>query len=134
MDFNKYRNKRPYPNVRDHTTIYYYSLGKAIAVREPDGSYYLIMADGSRKWIEGEPEHAAAETVVDERTYRALRDEYGAEESWIYEEFKRDLFEELGIENHPKRQLLFEKAWERGHSSGYSEVYNVALDLVDLIL
>lgn len=59
---------------------------------------------------------------------------YLAEEARIYEQFKQDLFNDLGIEDNPKRELLFSKAWERGHSAGYHEVYSVAQDLVDLIL
>lgn len=50
-----------------------------------------------------------------------------------FDQFKNDLFEELSITDNPKRELLFQKAWELGHSSGYSEVYLYACDLVDLI-
>ena len=49
------------------------------------------------------------------------------------EEFKKDLFEDLGIEFNPKRDKLYSLAWEKGHSSGFSEVYNYACELVDLI-
>lgn len=48
-------------------------------------------------------------------------------------EFKDDLIEELGINFNPKRDLLFSKAWERGHGSGLHEVLNIAEDLVELI-
>lgn len=51
----------------------------------------------------------------------------------LFNEFKQDLFEELEITDNPKRDLLFEKAWDRGHSYGFYEVYNTALDLVELI-
>lgn len=51
----------------------------------------------------------------------------------LHIEFKKDLYEDLGIEDNPKKEKLFEKAWELGHSGGYSEVYNYACDLVDLI-
>ncbi len=47
--------------------------------------------------------------------------------------FKQDLFIELDIENNPKREKLFSLAWANGHSYGYSEVYNQAIDLIDLI-
>lgn len=55
------------------------------------------------------------------------------EEQQIYDVFKQDLFNELGIADNPKRDKLFAIAWEYGHSSGYSEVYNYADELVDLI-
>jgi hypothetical protein len=40
---------------------------------------------------------------------------------------------DLGIENNPKADLMLSKAWERGHSYGFNEVYINALDLVELI-
>lgn len=50
------------------------------------------------------------------------------------EEFKCDLFKDLDIEDNPKRELLYDKAWEMGHAYGLSEVYSKACDMVDLIL
>lgn len=47
--------------------------------------------------------------------------------------FRYWMYRELDIELHPKRKQLFHLAWEYGHSSGYSEVYSYALDLVELI-
>lgn len=49
------------------------------------------------------------------------------------EEFKNDLFKELGIENHPKKDKLFILAWLWGNTYGYQEIYNVAEELVELI-
>jgi hypothetical protein len=51
----------------------------------------------------------------------------------LNEEFKKDLFQTLDIVGHPKAEMLYDKAWDSGHSNGYSEVYYDALDLVDLI-
>ena len=48
-------------------------------------------------------------------------------------QFKSDLFNDLEIVGNPKAELLWSKAWELGHSSGYHEVYSYASDLVDLI-
>lgn len=59
---------------------------------------------------------------------------YNDEECYLVEMFKQDLFNELGIADNPKREKLFAIAWENGHSSGYSEVFNEAIDLVDLIV
>ena len=84
--------------------------------------------------------------IVDEwiRSTKECHDYYKARESYniqkrkhsseLHEQFKRELFEELGILDNPKREELFSKAWELGHSAGYSEVYNYARDLVDLIV
>jgi hypothetical protein len=51
----------------------------------------------------------------------------------LNEEFKREVFETLDIVDNPKAEMLYSKAWDSGHSNGYSEVYYEALDLVDLI-
>jgi hypothetical protein len=47
--------------------------------------------------------------------------------------FKDDLFEVYNIQEHPKAQALFDKAWDYGHSSGYYEVLHVFDYLVELI-
>lgn len=49
------------------------------------------------------------------------------------EEFKKDLFEELKIENHPKKEVLFRLAWEFGHAYGYSSVFYFAEEMVELL-
>lgn len=49
------------------------------------------------------------------------------------QKFKEDLFEELDIQNNPKRELLYKKEYEMGHSYGFSEIYAYAVDLVELI-
>lgn len=55
------------------------------------------------------------------------------EKNKAVDEFKNDLFIELGIENNQKKDKLFEIAWNWGHSYGYYEVKNVAEELVELI-
>lgn len=64
----------------------------------------------------------------------AQRKGYDVDSKRRHAEFKVDAFAELNITNHPKANLLFEKAWEEGHSNGYSEVWYHMQDLVDLIL
>lgn len=49
-------------------------------------------------------------------------------------EFKNDIAVENGIENHPKLNILWNKAWEHGHSSGLGEVQYYFEDLMELIL
>lgn len=48
--------------------------------------------------------------------------------------FEYELREHLGIPaDHPKWSKLYYLAWDYGHAYGYSEVVNIAEDLVDLI-
>lgn len=46
--------------------------------------------------------------------------------------FEEDALKDVGLENHPKKNAIFGYAWEKGHSSGHSEVYNELTDLVEL--
>lgn len=48
------------------------------------------------------------------------------------QQFKQDLFVALGIENHPKRERLYEIAWEE-HGSGYMDIMYKAEDLAELL-
>jgi len=58
---------------------------------------------------------------------------YRAENARISAKFKHDLFEDLGISDHPKRERLFELAQEHSGGTGRECVYNIAVDLVDLM-
>ena len=72
-------------------------------------------------------------TVVDDAGFKAASDAFRAEHARLAAEFRNDLYLELGIHNNPKRDRLYEKAYEMGHSNGWSEVYNMAYELVCLI-
>ena len=49
------------------------------------------------------------------------------------EELENHLAKQCGVENHPRRGLLWSKAWEYGHSNGFSEVEWYYRDLVELM-
>jgi len=48
-------------------------------------------------------------------------------------QFKNDLALVNGIENHPKLNELWDKAWEHGHSSGLHDVKYYFEDLMELL-
>ena len=72
-------------------------------------------------------------------TYASKEDCLKARKEWInieherYLEFKEDLFKKYGVENDPARELIFSKAWDIGHASGYAEVYSEFEDLMDFV-
>lgn len=70
---------------------------------------------------------------AEKRQCNASREVYGAENRRLYEKFKADALEELGLTGHPKGNLLFEKAWGMGHLSGFSEVWIYMQDLSELL-
>lgn len=46
----------------------------------------------------------------------------------------REMLAELyGVVNHPKEPKLWQKAWDDGHASGYSEIASQYDDLVQLV-
>lgn len=107
-----------YPNRSDYKTTYYYKAGKCV---------------GHSKSNQPIPEYTVKEDVVDEVSYRADYVEYHREKEKLVNEFKQDLFEELGIQNHPKREALFNKAWENYSIDGYYQVWLEAKSLVELL-
>ena len=65
--------------------------------------------------------------------YAEQKSAWHQDEARLTAQFKLDLLAELGIAEHPKADLLYEMAWERGHSGGLIEVLQVAEDLSDLL-
>ena len=65
--------------------------------------------------------------------YDAARREHGAESGRLTALLQADLEAEYGVTGHPKAELLWSKAYDRGHSSGMGEVISVWVDLVELI-
>ena len=65
--------------------------------------------------------------------YDKARENYSKRLSEIYDLLKSDIEDEFGTKRHHKADLLWNVAWDRGHSSGYAEVYNEYSTLVDLL-
>lgn len=70
---------------------------------------------------------------VKKASYDRKRKEYNEEQARLENLFKRALFYYTNVENNPKAESVYSIAWEKGHYSGLSEVYNEFLDIVDLI-
>lgn len=78
------------------------------------------------------PEVTAAYEAA-KAAYVVAQRAYNFETGRLEHQLRLDIEEEEGLTGNPKAELLWIKAWERGHSSGYSDVYNVYLDLADLV-
>lgn len=61
------------------------------------------------------------------------RDAWREDMNRLARKLEEDLAEELEMTNHPKRQMLWTKAWEHGHASGYTEIHYWYTDLLELI-
>ena len=66
-------------------------------------------------------------------TYRELSDAYNADARLLDAQFRDDLEEEFGMKGHPKADILYSKAYEHGHSSGYSDIFSWYSDLHELV-
>lgn len=64
---------------------------------------------------------------------RKARDAYHEEQKRLYTEFQNDIAEFYLMTDHPKKDKVFAKAWEDGHSSGFGEVHNHYAELVHLV-
>jgi hypothetical protein len=65
---------------------------------------------------------------------REIRDAYNAKEAELYDTFISDLTAYLIENNVPKEyaRKVAVKAYSDGHGSGYSEVFNTALGLMEI--
>lgn len=114
-----------YPHRKDYITFYVYDKGACI--------YSESSLSNTKSNLKEDYPNAVIQEVLDKEAYEAHRKEYDAESAKLHQEFVKDLFEEFGACNNPKSIRCFELAWEHGHSSGYSEVYNYFGDFVELI-
>lgn len=66
--------------------------------------------------------------------WRTKLDEYNREKAELMLKFRADVEFENGTLTNKKASVLWNKAWERGHSEGLVGVLNVYEDLAELIL
>lgn len=123
MDFERYKITRHYPRSTKFTTTYFYKEGKCIATLKP----------GEELPADVDVKGCLRESIVDDDAFNQAKMLYSAESVRLETQFKIDLFEDLGIEDHPMREKLYAKAYESGHPHGHEEVYNCAQSLVELI-
>jgi len=116
MNFNKYNMTILYKTKEDFTTVYMYKNGKLV------GSTILSEFDD-----DSDIDYSVCEKVFDEKKYIEYQKQ-------LDEQIKHDMLEDVGLLNHPKANRIYAYAWDKGHSLGYSEVYNVLCDLADLFL
>ena len=120
MNFSDYENKLPFPNKSDFTTTYYYEHGQCVFQVGPG---------------EEVPENLhgfVREVALDKEAYFAKVEEHRAEGRRLREKFKSDLFDDLGIADNPKAELLFNLALKYGDVE-ISRIYDYAVEMVELI-
>lgn len=103
----------------------------------PEGSYPdrpskpKVQGSNAQAYREYADELEKFETAM--VVFREKQAEYQKADALLGQQFWKDAFEELGIpKDHPKAEKLKSKAYDRGHSSGYSEIFNALMDLWEL--
>lgn len=120
------KNPIPYPDKINYITYYVYDNGGCLY---SGPSWELSKEELKRKYPT-----AVIQEILDEEKFKEHKEIYLQAEQKLYQEFQTDLFREFGVSGVPKRFTCFDIAWERGHSNGYSEVYNEFVDIVELIM
>jgi len=132
MNFDKYKNEKPYP-------IY--------VQRVPNIEYLNNLVYSWAELIGEEKVNEIVSTIqnlikilkdVELEAFAKrgeMLDAHGKEDKRLNEEFWKDAFAELGIDsNHPKAGTLKRIAWENGHAHGYSDVFSELINLADLLI
>lgn len=115
MDYSKYENKLDYP--------------KMIKIQCPNCGYAFLERD---KYCCdcGQEVRSYYNKCLD--IYSEAKRKYNEEEVRLYDLFKHDALDDVGLLDHPKADKIFYFAWDHGHSSGYSEVYYWLLEVSEL--
>lgn len=111
----EYTNKAPYPTRPVEPTV---------------------LRKRARELTEAERDSLAEVSLAYENAkaaYDVARRQHGAESGRLNALLQSDLEAEYGVAGHPKADLLWSKAYDRGHAYGMGEVINVWTDLVELI-
>ena len=110
---NAYRNTDPYPK----------SISRPIPVfsTNPNAAELRDYANKIEDW---------------EKQTAAIRDEqqaWSSRNAALHAQFRIDLETETDMLGHPKAELLYDKAYARGHAYGVDEIYSHYMDMLELV-
>lgn len=122
------------------------SSGTSLRNRIQTGEFENILHFPTDTVLNGDPAYQALNTEQNQLLDRAeeikeikaalirmMKQEYNNESSLRRTQFKAALEEEYGLQNHPKKGKIWQKAWDDGHSGGWTSILNIYDELFDLI-
>lgn len=125
--------KDTYPIIDNFKVTYYYKNGSAYAKKE----YGVItLAPEFKETVDvttGVVTGLVKEVVFDKEGYETARLTYFKELKKRKNEFKNDCFVDLGIVNDPRKEVLYNRAYDVAHGNGLRCVYEELSELVDFI-
>lgn len=121
--------KDTYPLIDDFRVTYYYKNGGLLAKKE----YGVITLAPEFNETIDEPIGMVKEVVFDKEGHETARLAYFKEMKKRKDEFKNDCFVDLGIVNDPRKEVLYNRAYDVAHGNGLHCVYEELSELVDFI-
>jgi hypothetical protein len=122
--FNYYETADiPYPVKSAYETIYVYRKGEILLQ-----SVGVSLTEVRKLYPD-----ALIETHLDKDAFKEQVSLHRTALAEKEREFIKDLFEEFGVTDNPKKELCYSIAYDMGHAYGFSEVYSKFSDLVELI-
>lgn len=128
MDYDKYKNQATWPNAKDYTTAVGLDMAKAVRGEDP-----VIFRKPLSEFDAAVDVAPHVEKVLDKTKYNEAQAAYYENEAKMHALFKKDLFDEYGVSDAPKREKAFSIAWDRGHSGGFPDVASCFSSLAELI-
>lgn len=101
-----------------------------------NNKYWQLIEKELNAYVGTREQHKLFETEINTKYKNQLKEDkekYNEISAQLLAQFKQDLEEVNGLTNHPKADMLFNKAWEMDHSDGYYQVYMTYNDLADLL-
>lgn len=131
MDFSKYDVSDKKPMKGSYTTTFYYSRGKLVATWAAGAESPV---DSTGKELPTSSLHSCLkETCVDEQR---LHEDLCAFYNWrdgLFLQFKEDVFAELGISQHPHREMLWNMCVSECGTNSFPDLYLQAEHLAQLL-
>jgi hypothetical protein len=103
MDYAKYKNPYEYPKKPSKPVL---PFGKAAESSDAYRRYAHDLDEYNKKLP----------------AYNMFVEAYNKKDRELYEQFKKDAINEVGLEGHEAAERAFSYAWEEGHAHGYQEV------------
>lgn len=129
MNFDDYTNRLVYPRKEHFTTVFVYSGGKV----KWTGTAREYSELSNPFSTTGVAVGGVVEKVVDDAAFKAALTHHMRHSADLMARFKQDLKEEFGVTDNPKADAAFKLAYDHGHGSGLSDIYDYFSDFVQLI-
>lgn len=139
MNYSDYQTKLPYPDKKNFIKVFVYKQGEVIL----DGVTYMEFLE----FIDKQPKKEfkvnptqkdvltanglIKEEIFFDTKYQEAKEKYADDVSRLLRQFEEDALKELGLEDHPNAHGFYAYAWNKGHSGGLQEVFEIMNELSD---